>query len=484
MITALTVNYNTPEYLERLLKSFRQFYDIPYLVVDGSDNYNYEKIKDFPQRFNIELHHFPYNIHHGPGITYGINRIKTEQILLCDSDIIILNRGLLENMISELRPNSYGIGDIQKESYPVTKIVGNKRAGKYARKTIREITIINNVLVDYLHPVFALVNKDIVLKHPLPTVGYGAPLLPAMIDISNKKENILQISQWLTDDLHLHKGRYIQHNHNHNGMGTIKATGGYHYERIKRIGLPTIMTADNKEKNSPAIGIVITTFKRPDGKTPDYLNRTLASIKSQTFQDYRVYVIGDAYEDDNELKSIVLQYPNTVCYNLNKSVERDRYAFGDERLWSAAGVNAANIGIDYALKDGIKYICHLAHDDYWESNHLEVVNRVITEKQPLFICTLSTYGGTGAFPRKPITNKIQPFLPVPAGLIASSVCIKYSDTKLRVKDCFYEDNIIYPSDADLWRRMASEIKINNLGSYIVTTITCHHDEEGYVMKIK
>ena len=85
MITALTVNYNTPDYLERLLTSFRKFYpDLSYLVIDGSSEENYKKIKNFDKKFGIQLIHFNYNIHHGPGMTYGIKQIKTDQILFVD----------------------------------------------------------------------------------------------------------------------------------------------------------------------------------------------------------------------------------------------------------------------------------------------------------------------------------------------------------------------------------------------------------------
>jgi GT2 family glycosyltransferase len=232
------------------------------------------------------------------------------------------------------------------------------------------------------------------------------------------------------------------------------------------------------------IGIVIATFQRPDGRTPDYLNRALYYIHNQTYRNYQVYVIGDSYTNDTELRKVVSQYPNMICYNLKQSVERERYGYGDERLWNAGGVTAANIGIDYALRDGIEYICHLGHDDWWEIDHLEKINSAIEQKGPLFICTLSTYGGSRIFPTISVTNTIIPFLPIPAGLIASTTCIKYSDTRLRVRDCYYEEKRLFPADADLWVRMAEEIKSQNKGSYIVTSVTCHHDEEGYILRLR
>lgn len=233
MTSALTISYNTPEYLERLLSTFRKFYDIPYLVIDGSDKENYEKIKDFDKRFNVKLIHFDYNIHHGPGMTWGINYLKDyDRILLVDSDMIIHSNGWLKMMEEELRDDSYGIGDIQKE-YLTTVVRRQKvqeegrrrRHRKMVLKTVRE-----KIYIEYLHPAFAFVNREIMLKYPMPIKG-GAPLLPAMAKIwKEQKTDILQRAQWLTEDLWEHKCLYVQHNHNHEGMGTVKKTGGYNLE--------------------------------------------------------------------------------------------------------------------------------------------------------------------------------------------------------------------------------------------------------------
>lgn len=228
MITVLSVNYNTPEYLERLLSSFRRFYDTPFVVVDGSDKPNYEKIKDFDKKYDIKLHHFDYNIHHGPGMALGITKlITTERILLSDSDIIVHNGGWLEMMEEELRPDSYGIGDIQQEYYLVYKRVGIPPQVRRGARLMRNKVQSEQVWIPYLHPVLALINREVALKYPMPIKG-GAPLIEAMKAIHLQKADILQRAEWLTDDLWNHKKKYVQHNDTHEGMGTVKKTGGYH----------------------------------------------------------------------------------------------------------------------------------------------------------------------------------------------------------------------------------------------------------------
>lgn len=229
------------------------------------------------------------------------------------------------------------------------------------------------------------------------------------------------------------------------------------------------------------LAIVIATYQRPDGKTPFYLDRTLSSIDTQTHKDYHVYVVGDAYENESELREVVSRHPNTSCFNLDVSPERERYGFGNMKIWCSGGVTAANKGIDIALTDGYEYICHQGHDDLWENNHLECINTIIEQKQPIFCCTLSTYGKT-ILPPFPIKNKIIPYYPVDGGMIASTACIKYTDTNLRVVDRFHTEGIVSPADAYLWECLRKEMRSTGKEGYVMTTVTCHHDEEGYAMR--
>lgn len=226
------------------------------------------------------------------------------------------------------------------------------------------------------------------------------------------------------------------------------------------------------------IAIVISTYMRPDGKTPLYLEKTLSAVDAQIFKDYRLYVIGDVYEKESELREIVARHPQSVCFNLGRSPERERYGFGNMYIWHAGGVTAANKGIEMALNDGIEYICHLGHDDIWEPNHLELINKVIQDKNPIFICTLSTYVGR-ILPDLPVTDEVLPFYPADHGMIASTACIKYTDTQLRVVDRFALEGISYPADAFLWQCLKKEMIEKDKKGYIICTVTCRHDEEGY-----
>lgn len=228
------------------------------------------------------------------------------------------------------------------------------------------------------------------------------------------------------------------------------------------------------------LAVVISTYYRPDGRTPEYLTRTLACIANQTHKDYTVYVVGDAYENEKELRSIVDSFPQTKCFNLDRSPERERYGFGNQMMWCAGGVTAVNTGIVHALNDGYEYICHQAHDDLWEVNHLEVINRMVEDKEPIFCCTLSTYGKY-ILPPYPANGSTIEYYPIDGGMIASSACVRYTHTKLRVVDRLHTEGIMSPCDAYLWEQLRNEMKATGQKGYLACTITCHHDEEGYAM---
>jgi glycosyltransferase involved in cell wall biosynthesis len=200
MVTALTVSYNTPELLRNLLSSFRRFYDNPYLVVDGSEEKYYERIKGFEKEFNINLIHFDTNIHHGGGLAYGLKVIQTSQILFLDSDITILKGGFIEDLQNKLRPESYGIGDISE----VNEFGVNIPNG-----------------IKYLHPSFALINREVALSYPLP-MRHGAPMLNTM-----KATPPIQHEQWIADDLKNSIEKKPCVFFIHEWCGTVSRTGGY-----------------------------------------------------------------------------------------------------------------------------------------------------------------------------------------------------------------------------------------------------------------
>jgi hypothetical protein len=237
-----------------------------------------------------------------------------------------------------------------------------------------------------------------------------------------------------------------------------------------------------KKKSKTKIGIVIPTFKREDGKSIDYLTRSLTSIKNQTFKDYKVFLIGDRYEDNNEFIQIatsIIDSDKIYYENLPLAAERDTYK-DKWAIWSYGGVNATNHGIDVAVSQGFEYICHLDHDDMWEDDHLLSIYNTINQTSAAFIFTKSKYFSTTLPSGVNPSEKLIYTLPGCGGLIHSSVCMNFKQIPLRYRDIFKETGEVgLPSDGELWDRVSDWVKLNNLNSFLINKTTCIHDEEGY-----
>ena len=227
------------------------------------------------------------------------------------------------------------------------------------------------------------------------------------------------------------------------------------------------------------LAIVIPTYQRPDGKTKQYLIRALNSVQSQIHKDYHIYLIGDKYEDNEEFQEIASQYSNITAVNMEVAVERSKYNHGDFRLYCAGGVNAHLTGVEMAIKDGYDYICHLCHDDWWEPDHLNYLSEVADRFDPLFITSISSFIGGSHLPIVNADGKIYKHIPEPGYVCISSTCVKYTSTALRVRDCFADTGTAIPADAELWIRMGQEMRQEYKAGYVVTSVTCHHEEDGY-----
>jgi GT2 family glycosyltransferase len=201
-ITAITVNYNTPHLLANMLSSFRKFYDIEVIIVDGSDS-NYKKMiqKVVSPYKNIRPYLLDYNIHHGKGLCYALERVETDKVLFIDSDVYFHRGGFLEDLDGKLRKTSYGIGDIQ-----IIDDAGfNKPIG-----------------IKYLHPALCLLNMDMVMKFEWP-INHGAPMIRTMQDIHKQglSDEILQHESWVTNDFRNKRKVYLTHD----WQGTVKKFG-------------------------------------------------------------------------------------------------------------------------------------------------------------------------------------------------------------------------------------------------------------------
>ena len=53
------------------------------------------------------------------------------------------------------------------------------------------------------------------------------------------------------------------------------------------------------------LAIIISTYYRKDGRSSSFLTRALNSIANQTYQDYKIFLTGDRYENNEEFETII-----------------------------------------------------------------------------------------------------------------------------------------------------------------------------------
>lgn len=227
--------------------------------------------------------------------------------------------------------------------------------------------------------------------------------------------------------------------------------------------------------------VLIITYQRKDGSTPFYLKRAIDSVFSQTYKDFKIIIIGDRYEDNEEFNKICSQYDSEKIYyeNLPVAFERDKY--NDKWLiWKYGGTKSSNYGIEKSIGMGYDYICHLDHDDEWYPNHLSSLHDAIIKTNAIWLCTKSEYTPNKILPTIDSDLELIPFYPIAEGLIHSSVCTNFKKIPLRYVNVYEETGISgLPGDADMWVRLSKYLKENNEKSILINKITCKHLEEGY-----
>jgi len=135
-------------------------------------------------------------------------------------------------------------------------------------------------------------------------------------------------------------------------------------------------------------GVCVTTYKIDSGgrqnhmSTEKVLKEALNSVKSQDWKEWKVYIVGDGYpqEDWPEIQTLaesIIPKEKLWMDNMKTPGERDKYEGSIPHL--TGGNTAANKIIEQMKKDGIKYFSRLDHDDAWRADHLKTHAQAYTQ---------------------------------------------------------------------------------------------------------
>ena len=131
----LSVNYNTPDLIERLIESIiKHEGKYPIRIIDGSDKEPYKtQIVEVCAKYdNVTLQQLGWNIHHGRGMNWGVFNSKYDWVYIFDSDNYVLqphldkmmesvqiNNKLMCGVHCHVNTSGWGEGREASRAYPI-----------------------------------------------------------------------------------------------------------------------------------------------------------------------------------------------------------------------------------------------------------------------------------------------------------------------------------------------------------------------------
>jgi hypothetical protein len=245
----------------------------------------------------------------------------------------------------------------------------------------------------------------------------------------------------------------------------------------------------DKYKIGPTkFGICMATYQRKNGKSSLYLKEILTSIIQQTATNWHLYLVGDKYENENEIINILNSFPKEKLTFINLTYAQERDNLTDlEKLWCVGGSNATNYSYKLAVYDGCDYIIHTDDDDPMHNKKIQILNYILTIYSPICMFHYSTYLGPNTIlPKKKITEiKENNYIPIESNVIHSSLCIHKSIASTFSYDGYREDKIIYsPNDMQLIEFIRNSLKNKENYTIFIPLLLCTHNIEKEIIPIK
>lgn len=236
------------------------------------------------------------------------------------------------------------------------------------------------------------------------------------------------------------------------------------------------------------IAIVMPTFWRKDEESFRLTKRAILSIKRQTHQNFKLFLIGDKYEKQKEFDELsqLLDKDKIYAENIPVAVEREKYT--GVKLWVTGGINASNTAIDRAVEQGFSWIAFLDYDDYYYTNHIEIINKTLRFRNTNFVSTLSWQGNDKVGRYLPELKNIRygsafsPYRPEVNHLSKISVCFNVNYYNVRFRNMIEEFDRIYASDGDLWNQIKAQMGLKAECGILANWETCRREGGKLVVR--
>jgi hypothetical protein len=138
--------------------------------------------------------------------------------------------------------------------------------------------------------------------------------------------------------------------------------------------------------------VIIATYQRKNNLTPNCIKNTANFLNNQTYKNFKIFLIGDKYENNIEFLNYKELFNNEIYIHNNTECFRNDFFKIKDNLWTSGGCLARYHGIKTAIAEKYDYYLHLDDDDLWTNDHIEKINLVINKfKDVDFLITKSTY---------------------------------------------------------------------------------------------
>jgi glycosyltransferase involved in cell wall biosynthesis len=190
-VTAIIINFQTPDLTRRAVMSFRYFYpSLPLLVIDnGSTGDSPRSLAQITADAGgpTDILFNSTNLHHGPAMDQAVRHITSDFALFLDSDCEVVAGGFVENMAASLHETDH--------HYAAGKMIFmNDRGFDVPRSTTAH---------PYIRPICLMVKRNLYLRLP-PFQKHGSPCLDNMVAATDAGFTLVDVP---VEEYIRHKGR-------------------------------------------------------------------------------------------------------------------------------------------------------------------------------------------------------------------------------------------------------------------------------------
>jgi hypothetical protein len=228
---------------------------------------------------------------------------------------------------------------------------------------------------------------------------------------------------------------------------------------------------------SVCFAIVTPTYRRKDDTTIMLISETIDAVLSQTYTNWKWFIIGDYYENESEITNLLNdKIPENiknkvVFYNMPEPGERGKV--DPSQMWNIGGRGANNVGIEMLKADGLHWYTHLDDDDPWEANHLQTLYHGIkSDPKVNFVNTQAKHRSPLPLPFTGDNAYIQDFKPVCDFIVHSTWCINIHELDMN----YNVSNFSSPADSYFIHELNDKFK-DKLHCAFVPMITLDHSRE-------